>query len=141
MKKTSEMQALDQVLARRKRLAAKIVRKRQRPVGWVGGKLYFLDGARTRVPRTPLLPKPGRKAVGWEHQLPKDAARTIAKATKAEMVAVVVETKVVPAPKPAAEPLSFTMERKLQALRELAAKGIDEAREALLRTRQLYSEA
>jgi hypothetical protein len=144
MKKTeSELTAheqLNQIRRRRQRLAERVARLTGRPTRWYGGKLYYLDGQKELVRRSPgfrdlpNLPKPGREAIGWKRQLPKQAKKTIARETKREMQAVAIAPQVIPptpqpAPEPAVEqPLKLSVgeliDRRLAALRELAAKGI-----------------
>ena len=153
MKKTENEltahEAMLQIRRKRQKFVRKVVRKTGRPAAYHGGKMYFLDGQMERVRFVPNLPKPSKEAVGWKRQLPKQAVKTIARETKREMAALPAPAPPVPEPARAAEPqpvaeqpLTFTMERKLKALRELAAMGVRaESRRALLETRQLFSEA
>src|SRR3989338_4244975 len=141
MKRTENEQAmhdeLNKIRRRRARLAEKVSKQKGRPVAWVGGRLYFTDGKMEKVRSVPDLPKPGREAVGWKRQLPKGAVKTIAKATKAEMQAIVVAPQPEPAPTPqpqlAPEPPTQALKASVGELVDLRLATLAGRREQALR--------
>lgn len=60
--------------SRRKHLARQMRKRHGRPVGWRGGRLYFLD-TREEVEGIAHVPKPGATAVGLAGSQPRPTVK------------------------------------------------------------------